>query len=256
MKVIKDIYYSSNKSENHNLDIYMPDCNSFPVYIYFHGGGIESGSKDIGEQIPKEIAEAGICFVSVNYRMYPDAKYPEFNEDCAEAVNWVNKNIHKYGNVTNIYIGGSSAGGYLSMMLCFDEKYLGKYNLKPTDFKGYILDAGQPTVHFNVLRERGIDSRRIIVDEAAPIYHVCEKEYPNMLIIVSDNDMENRYEQTMLLQSTFRHFKVDESKYEFICMKDSKHCSYLWKNNEIGKNMFATMCINFIQKLEYDEQEC
>ena len=250
MNVIKDIYYNDSKSKDQSLDIYIPDCESFPVYIYFHGGGIESGDKDIGEQIPREIVENGICFISANYRMYPNAKYPEFIEDCAEAVNWVKQNIGNYGKTTNIYIGGSSAGGYLSMMLCFDEKYLGKFGLKPTDFKGYILDAGQPTVHFNVLREHGIDSRRIIVDESAPIYHICEKEYSHMLIIFSDNDMENRYEQTRLLESTFKHFRIDEEKYEFICMKDSTHCSYIWKNNELGKNLFADMCINFINKTE------
>ena len=136
------------------------------------------------------------------------------------------------------------------MMLCFDEKYLAVHKLKPTDFKGYILDAGQPTVHFNVLRERGIDTRRIIVDEAAPLYHICEKEYPDMLFIVSDNDMENRFEQTKLMESTLKHFRVDENKYSFLYLKDSTHCSYIRKTTPDGKNMFADIAINYINETE------
>ena len=40
------------------------------------------------------------------------------------------------------------------------------------DFAGFIHDAGQPTSHFNVLKELGKDSKRIIVDETAPMYFV------------------------------------------------------------------------------------
>ena len=38
-------------------------------------------------------------------------------------------------------------------MLCFDEKYLKAVGMLPTDIAGYIHDAGQPTSHFNVLKE-------------------------------------------------------------------------------------------------------
>ena len=71
MKVIQDIFYTNEKDLNRSLDIYLPDCESFPVFVYFHGGGIEGGSKDMGEQIPKELTDNGICFVSAEYRMYP-----------------------------------------------------------------------------------------------------------------------------------------------------------------------------------------
>lgn len=48
--------------------------------------------------------------------------------------------------------GGSSAGGYISQMLCFDKTWLSKHGIKATDISGFIHDAGQPTCHFNVLR--------------------------------------------------------------------------------------------------------
>ena len=78
------------------------------------------------------------------------------------------------------------------------------------DISGYVHDSGQPTAHFNVLKEKGMDFRRVIVDETAPLYFVgLEKEYPPMLFIVADQDMENRYEQTVLVLSTMDHFGYD-----------------------------------------------
>ena len=81
-----------------------------------------------------------------------------------------------------ILVGGSSAGGYISMMLCFDNKYLKKHGINPSDITGYIHDSGQPTSHFTVLNHSGTDPRRVIVEERAPLYFVgLEKSYSPML---------------------------------------------------------------------------
>ena len=112
------------------------------------------------------------------------------------------------------------------MMLCFDNKYLAPYKIPDDVIKGYIHDAGQPTTHFNVLRERGADPRRLIVDEAAPLFHIGKAPgYPPMMFIVSDNDMKNRYEQTQLVLSTLKHFEYDESKIYYQLMHGD-HCHY------------------------------
>lgn len=248
MRIFKDINYGEYKEEL--LDIYLPDEGSkFSVFVYFHGGGLENGSKE--EAFIPGLVEKGIAVVSANYRMYMNAKYPEFIEDAAEAVAWVKNNIENYCGVKNIYVGGSSAGGYLSMMLCFDDKYLKKHNLSNADIAGYLHDAGQPTTHFNVLRERGLDTRRIIVDEASPMFFIEEgKEYPPMEFIVSDKDMQNRYEQTMLMVSTLKHFGKDMSKITLSVQKNSKHCEYVNKVDDDGNFVFASMIESFIKRLE------
>ena len=149
-----------------------------------------------------------------------------------------------------IFVGGSSAGGYISMMLCFDNKYLAPHKIKPTDIKGFFHDAGQPTAHYNVLRERGIDSKRIIVDESAPLYYISEREYTNMVFIFSDNDLKNRYEQTMLLKGALEAFKVPKEKYEFILMRNSTHCSYCKKHTPDGENFLGVMIEKFINRIQ------
>lgn len=245
MKKISDIRYG--EFEMNVLDLYLPESERFSVFIYFHGGGIVSGDKTDAEPIAKYLVQKNIAVVSVNYRMYPRAVYPEFIRDAAASVGWTYNNIHQYGMCEKIYIGGSSAGGYLSMMLCFDKKYLSPYGIDPAKIDGFFHDAGQPTAHFNVLRERGLDSKRVIVDESAPLYHIGTSEsYAPMHFLVSDDDLENRYEQTLLLLSTLKHFGYDNSKYSFTLMHGT-HCQYCSKNDENGDNILATLIYKFIE---------
>ena len=246
MKSIKDIIY--DEKNNLTLDVNLPEEDEFDVFIYFHGGGLERGTKANGDRFAPDLAQRGIATVSANYRKYPDAHYPDFIVDSANVVAWVVKNIGSYGNAKRIFVGGSSAGGYLSMMLCFDRRYLEAVGVSPDAISGYIHDAGQPTSHFNVLREKGIDSRRIIVDETAPLYFIgLEKEYPPMIFIVSDNDMENRFEQTTLVLSTLKHFGYDMSKVDYKLM-NSTHCAYGNKYDDNGKNELGKLIIEFIEK--------
>ena len=134
------------------------------------------------------------------------------------------------------------------MMLCFDKKYLAPYKLSPMDFCGFIHDAGQPACHFNVLREMGIDSRRVIINDAAPIFHIgIDPEYAPMLFIVSDNDMENRYEQTILALSTLKHFGYDQSKIAFKLMHGT-HCAYVNEFDEKGDNIFGQIIHKYIME--------
>ena len=246
MKKIRNVQYSVIGHPSQVLDLYRPDSDTFSVFIYFHGGGLEAGDKERAALFAEYLTQRNIAVVSANYRMYPTAVYPEFIRDAAAAVAWTFKNIGNYGTCTKFYVGGSSAGGYLSMMLCFDKSYLAPYKIDPVNIDGFIHDAGQPTAHFNVLREKGIDSRRVIIDETAPLYHIGrETEYAPMLFIVSDNDMENRYEQTMLLLSTMKHFRYDESRIALKVMH-GRHCQYCRENDRESNNILGTIIYDYI----------
>jgi hypothetical protein len=65
-----------------------------------------------------------------------------------------------------------------------------------------------------------------------------------MRFIVSDNDMENRFEQTMLTLSTMKHFRY--TGFDHVIMRDSKHCSYCGKRDENGESVFGKMIYDFI----------
>ena len=250
MKLVENIFYTDLKHHQQTLDIYLPEEKTFPVLIYFHGGGIVSGDKTNGKDTYiKALVEKGIAVISANYRMYPDAKYPDFIYDAASAVAWTMRNISEYGEAQAFFVGGSSAGGYLSQMLCFDKKYLDLYRVDSDSINGYIHNAGQPTVHYNVLRERGIDSRRVLVDDAAPLFHITkDRNYAPMQIIYAENDMENRPEQLKLLVSTLKHFGCNMDNVELIHMEGYGHCEYDEKPDENGNSILAEVIGTFISK--------
>lgn len=126
-------------------------------FIYFHGGALEAGRKeDISNEF-KDITN-NIALVSVEYRKYPKAKFPEFINDAAKAISFIVKYNEDKKLFSNYFVGGSSAGAYLAMMTYFDKRYLKEYGIEPSFISGWFFDAGQPTTHFNVLREKGLDT--------------------------------------------------------------------------------------------------
>ena len=230
------------------LDIHLPESDEFDLFVYFHGGGLTAGKRGGVEVFAKTLAARRIATATVEYRLYPEAKFPDFIEDGAESIAWLRSNIGRFGKCKRIFVGGSSAGGYISMMLCFDRRYLAKFGIAPTDIDAYIHDAGQPTSHFNVLKERGIDSRRVIVDETAPLFFVgMEDKYSPMLFIVSDNDMFARYEQTMLMVKTLNHFGHKDNV--SVLVMSGKHCKYVYRADESGDGELGKVIISFLDGL-------
>ena len=250
-----DIHYAENRTgyadqnPEKTLDLYLPNNKKdFPTFLYFHGGGFTAGDKEKNIlPLAKYLTDRGIALASANYRMYPNATYPDYLWDGAAAVAWVKKHIGDYGGNEKLFVGGSSAGGYMSLMLCFDEKYLAFNEIKVTDIAGFNHDAGQPTTHFNVLRERGLDRRRIVIDEAAPLYHVgVADEYPPMLFTFASKDIVNRREQNELLISTMSNFGYDMSRVQTYTFEDSTHSSYVGEVDENGQSRYGKIVYDFI----------
>ena len=90
------------------------------------------------------------------------------------------------------------------------------------------------------------DSRRVIVDERAPLYFIgSEQTYSPMLFVVSDQDMKNRYEQTMLTLSTLKHFGHEEIA--TLRVMSGTHCHYLKAFNENGENLFGKIVLDYLK---------
>lgn len=239
MNSFLDIKYADR--EKCFLDIYTPEnCENVPVYIFFHGGGIVEGSRKIGTKVPEFYCNNGIAFVSVEYRMYPDAKFPDYIIDCADAVKYIMEN-YSFGKV---FIGGSSAGAYLAMMLYFNKEYL--KNVDTSSIAGYIFNAGQPTSHFSYLKyDKKVDSRCVLVDEAAPIYYLREnfkEDEPYLFFICAENDMTNRVNQHHVLLTAMKQFKFPQEKISFKVYAGESHCSY------DAKDYYLKDCVCFIKR--------
>lgn len=181
--------------ERCKLDIYYPtNQNGFATVVWFHGGGLTSGNKEI----PESLKNKGLAVVAVNYRLYPKVKAPAYIEDAAAAVSWVYRNIERYdGDASLIFVSGHSAGGYLASMVGLDKSWLGHFDMDADKIAGLIPLSGHTITHFTVREERGIKGTQAIVDSLAPLYHV-RPDAPPMLLITGDRDLEllGRYEES------------------------------------------------------------
>ncbi|MEN7551600.1 alpha/beta hydrolase [Rapidithrix thailandica] len=180
------------------IDLYYPkDLKNFPTIVWFHGGGLTSGNKEI----PSALKGKGVAIIGVNYRLYPKAKAPKYIEDAAAAVAWAFKHIEEYGgDPTLIFVSGHSAGGYLASMVGLDQHWLKKHHVEANDIAGLIPFSGHTITHFTVRKERGIKGTQPVVDELAPLYHV-RPDAPPLLLITGDRELEmlGRYEENAYL---------------------------------------------------------
>ncbi len=192
--------------ERCKLDVYYPkDAVNVPTVVWFHGGGLEFGSK----HIPEGLREKGIIVVTVNYRLHPKVKNPVYIEDAAAAVAWTVRNIADYnGDPAKVYVTGHSAGGYLASMVTMDKSYLEKYGIDADSLAGSIPFSGHTITHFTVRKEQGIEGTRPIIDKYAPLFHV-RKDSPPMLLITGNRELEllGRYEENAYF---YRMMKVVE----------------------------------------------
>lgn len=185
------------------LDVYLPkQGKNFATLVWFHGGGLKTGDKRKSredsvqtEAISRSLAKGGIAVVSVNYRLSPKATFPAYIEDAAAAVAWARNHIAEHGgDAKKLFIGGHSAGGYLTLMLGMDTHYLIAVGLNPTDIAGLIPVSGQVMTHYTVLGERGLGRFNVMADNAAPV-HFVRAETPPFLVLYADHDMAARAEE-------------------------------------------------------------
>lgn len=201
-KEVFDIPYTNKTDayakERLKLDIhYDEEGKNLPVIVWFHGGGLTQGEKEM----PKKLKDKGFVVVGVNYRLLPNVSIDKTLDDAAESLAWITKNIGKYGGDSKkIVVSGHSAGGYITLMLALDRKWLARYGVDANDMAGYVPFSGQAISHYSYRKMLGIDNLQPTIDEYAPLFWV-RKDCPPMELIVGDRELElfGRYEENAYL---------------------------------------------------------
>jgi acetyl esterase/lipase len=215
-KVIKDIAYKDDvvsltpyEQDRCKLDLTLPvGAKGFATYVWFYGGGLKNGSKDLRTEFCAEIreslAQAGVAVVTPDYRLSPKAKYPAYVDDAAAAFAWTVKHIADHGgDPRKVFIGGHSAGGYLALLVAMDPERLKPHGLTLGSVAGIAQVSGQVFNHYTVREERGQARYGITSDEAAPAFHI-RKSLPPILTIYAQNDMLSRAEENMFFVTTLK----------------------------------------------------
>lgn len=103
--------------------IYTPvDARSgtSPALVYFHGGGLVSGSLDTHDGVCRSLANASGCRIfSVDYRLAPEHKFPAAVTDGCAATAWIVRHAGELRiDRERIAVGGDSAGATLAAVVC------------------------------------------------------------------------------------------------------------------------------------------
>ena len=188
------VYDDSTPDKNSNsLDVYTLDPvePKSPVMVFVHGGGLRVGdkasSKDLGPKPEYFNSKLGYIFVSVNYRLLPEGRYPTNVQDVANALAWVHNNIASFGgDPEQIFLMGHSAGAGLVTQVSTDDAFLKKAGKDLKILKGVIANEGSS---YN-LTAAGFDEKRAEGSygpdwrKASPVSYVTKgKNIPPFLLI-------------------------------------------------------------------------
>ncbi|MGV3492011.1 MAG: alpha/beta hydrolase [Devosia sp.] len=177
---IADVAYADGKRKK--LDIYLPTetTGPAPVVMFIYGGAWRAGDKFEYEFAGRAFAAAGFITVVPDYRLYPEVKYPDFLEDNAQAMRWIEDNIAKYGgDSSRFFLAGHSAGAYNAVMLGLDSSFRREYGVTmpiraiaglsgPYNF--YPFEYGEVRETFgDAPNPEGTQPINLITSEAPPI---------------------------------------------------------------------------------------
>jgi len=111
-----DVAYGQAGGKTLLLDLHVPDgAGLFPAAILVHGGGFDQGSKRTNVRpLFEPLANAGFAWFSIDYRLAPEAHFPDAIADLRTAIEWVRANAATYHvDTSKIALIGESAGGLL-----------------------------------------------------------------------------------------------------------------------------------------------
>jgi len=253
LRIVKDQSYRPHGSTDDEqtqcqLDLYLPENTSgFPVLVWFHSGSLTGGKKTSGVAGTlgrRFVTQEGIAVVSVDYRLSPHVTYPTYIEDCAVAVAWVSRHIADYGgDPRKIFVGGFSAGGYLTAMLAADQKYLAEQALPPRSVRGFIPISGQLDVHSTVRLERGIHHVLKVLDEAAPLFHV-RPSVPPQLVIIGEEESKHRMKMNRRYVTELK--AAGDTDIQYVVVPKRNHDTIMWHLKE-QDDLVATSMLAFVR---------
>jgi acetyl esterase/lipase len=148
-----DLPYGQDSRQR--LDVYEPpktakssaDPPARPVVIFWYGGSWTAGAKERYRFVGTTLAEKGFVAVLPDYRLYPQATFPLFDEDGARAVAWVEQHAQEFGGDPHrIVLMGHSAGAHTAAFLAFNHAFLRKYGGDPRSICGLVGLSGPYTL--------------------------------------------------------------------------------------------------------------
>ena len=106
------------------------DGGRYPCFVRLHGGGMCICTAEDFHSLHRKIAAAGLVVVAPDFRNAPEAEYPAGLEDCYAGLKWAAEHLDELGATQQLFVGGDSGGGNLSIATAVLAKQRGLTALK------------------------------------------------------------------------------------------------------------------------------
>jgi acetyl esterase/lipase len=208
-EALTDVAYCTAGASTQKMDVYFPDSGGpWPVLAYVHGGSWMHGDKAEAIMFADRMISQSYLVVSINYRLYPEGKFPNMIEDVKCAIRFLRAHAGQYNLDPNrIAAIGPSAGGHLVSLLGTSDVSagwdVGEYIDQSSRVQAVIamapvtdLTRSFPNANIEAMRNIGFGEDNIV--QASPITHVTPDD-PPFLLIHGERDELVPYEQSQLM---------------------------------------------------------
>ena len=240
------------------LDIYRPadddpaDDLLHPAVIQVHGGGWLAGSRyEQGIPLLNHLASIGWVGFNIDYRLSPQATFPDHIVDVKRAIAWVRDNADELGiDPEMICITGGSAGGHLTALagLTINDPayqpgfeaadttvaaavpFYGVYDL--TNANGHYYPQMREWVFERIVFKRPFADAGELYRDASPAFRV-RADAPPFLVIHGDRD-------TLVPVGDARDFverlrAVSEERVSYVELAGAEHAFDLWPSERTAR---------------------
>jgi acetyl esterase/lipase len=200
----KDLAYGTGPRQR--LDVYSPPgAVNRPVVVFWYGGSWVEGEKTDYRFVGTTLAEHGVVAVIPDYRLYPKIHFPDFDEDGARTVAWVEQHVQEFGgDPRHIVLMGHSAGAHTAAFLAFNHEFLRKSGADPDCIAGLVGLSGPYVLVPASDEERATFPTPYTAADWQPIRFV-DSSAPPTLLLHGMNDKVVLPEEAIELRDTMLH---------------------------------------------------
>jgi acetyl esterase/lipase len=190
------------------LDLYLPTKKPAhaPVFLFLHGGGFREGDRAQYGFVAKPFADHGVITAVASYRLTGDGfKYPDQPHDTQLAVEWLSRNIAKYGgDPDRLYVGGHSAGAILSAEIGVDRGWLKSAGIPTRVLRGIAPISGP--YDLRTAGRPGEDSAYAptpeLKEQASPLLHIVDPAPAAVIALGSAENLGSAKQSDMVMDSS------------------------------------------------------
>jgi arylformamidase len=228
----EELFYGSDDVSQGLAVVRSPKPNG-TIFAWMHGGGWTNGYKELMLFMGSALAEHGVTFVSIGYRLAPATIFPDNFHDAARAVSMIRAKAADFGgDPARLFVAGWSAGGHLAALLATRHDWKTKFGVPTDAIRGVVTLTG--IFDFTAGNGMAVRPRFLGPPElknefaASAVFHVSKATPPMLLTHGGDKDFPHLVTQAAKMEQVLRGHGVDVNRigfptYDHFTLPESAH---------------------------------